>query len=269
MPPSAPPSRSSTNECVQVVVRSRPLNSKEKTENRQPIVALDLSAGYITITPPAAGQAAGKVEGKPFTFDAVYGEHTEQKNFYEESCYNLVESVLEGFNGTIFAYGQTGCGKTWTMQGLVRPPELRGVIPRSFDHIFEAIRISITAGCEFLVRCSYLEIYNEDVRDLLSADPDKKLDLKEDPGKGVFVKDLTEIVVEDENMINAVMDKGLEHRSVAATAMNAASSRSHAIFTIKVEVSEKDRASGKEMIRAGKVSGRSRWRGEASAGVDR
>ena len=70
----------------------------------------------------------------------------------------MVESVMEGFNGTIFAYGQTGCGKTWTMMGPPSPLELRGVIPISFDHIFENIKT--TTDCEFLVRCSYLEIYN-------------------------------------------------------------------------------------------------------------
>jgi len=114
--------------------------------------------------------------------------------------------------------------------------------------------IRIASGCEFLVRCSYLEIYNEEVRDLLASNPDKKLELKEDPNKGVFVKDLTEVVVGDEAMINQVMEKGLEHRSVAATAMNDTSSRSHAIFSIWVEVSETDAATQKEMIRVGKLN---------------
>ena len=81
-----------------------------------------------------------------------YDESSTQKQFYEESCYPLVEAVMEGFNGTIFAYGQTGCGKTWTMQGPPSPKELRGVIPSSFDHIFE--HIACTKNVEFLVRCS-------------------------------------------------------------------------------------------------------------------
>jgi len=136
MPPSA---TSRSNESVQVVVRSRPLNSKEKNEGRLPIVDIDIATNMISIANPAAS-STNALETKPFTFDAVYDHTCEQKVFYEESCYNLVESVLEGFNGTIFAYGQTGCGKTHTMQGLNEPDELRGVIPRSFDHIFEAIR---------------------------------------------------------------------------------------------------------------------------------
>jgi kinesin family protein 3/17 len=104
---------------------------------------------------------------KTFAFDAVYDENTIQRTFYEESCFNLVESVLEGFNGTIFAYGQTGCGKSWTMQGPadLAQPELRGVIPNAFAHIFESIKA--TSDVEFLVRVSYLEIYNEEIRDLL------------------------------------------------------------------------------------------------------
>jgi kinesin family protein 3/17 len=167
-------------ETVQVVVRSRPLSTKEKNEGRKPCVDIDLNGNMVSIRNLMV-TTDNTEEAKPFTFDAVYDETCEQKIFYEESCYNLVESVLEGFNGTIFASGQTGCGKTHTMQGLNEPPELRGVIPRSFDHIFEAIRIS--PGCEFLVRCSYLEIYNEEVRDLLSKKPDSKLDLKEDPAK--------------------------------------------------------------------------------------
>jgi kinesin family protein 3/17 len=93
---------------------------------------------------------------KSFTFDAVYDIDTQQKHFYEESCYQLIESVMDGFNGTIFAYGQTGCGKTWTMQGLTSPPELRGVIPHSFDHIFQNIKAD--PATQWLVRCSYLEV---------------------------------------------------------------------------------------------------------------
>ena len=106
---------------------------------------------------------------KNFTFDAVYDKDTLQKNFYDESAYPIVESVLQGFNGTIFAYGQTGCGKTHTMQGYADPPEMRGVIPNSFDHVFEAVRADGGKN-QYLIRCSYLEIYNEDIHDLLGAD---------------------------------------------------------------------------------------------------
>ena len=94
-------------ECVQVVVRCRPFNKKEKEENRGDIITMDLEANSITIRNPDDEN----LQPKPFTYDAVYDANTIQKNFYEESCSALVENVLEGFNGTIFAYGQTGCGK--------------------------------------------------------------------------------------------------------------------------------------------------------------
>jgi len=93
-------------ECVQVVVRCRPFNKKEKEEGRGNIISMDLEAGSIIIRNPEDEN----LQPKPFTYDAVYDWETVQKNFYEESCSALVENVLEGFNGTIFAYGQTGCG---------------------------------------------------------------------------------------------------------------------------------------------------------------
>ena len=92
---------------------------------------------------------------------------------------------MEGYNSTVFAYGQTGCGKSYTMQGCTSPPSARGIIPRSFEHIFEAI--SVIENKKFLVVASYLEIYNEDVRDLLGTDCKKKLDLKENPQTGTYV----------------------------------------------------------------------------------
>ena len=96
---------------------------------------------------------------------------------------------MEGFNGTIFAYGQTGCGKTFTMQGKKDPYELRGVIPNSFDHIFDCVTAA-TDKERFLIRCSYLEIYNEEIRDLLADDTKAKLDLREDPDKGTVLMEI-------------------------------------------------------------------------------
>lgn len=181
-------------ETVKVVVRCRPLFGKEIVEGRKPIVTIDPQASIISIKCPENDQV------KSFTFDSVYDESTSQRQFYDESGYPLVESIFEGYNGTIFAYGQTGCGKTHTMQGKDSPPELRGVIPHSFDHIFESI--SADPSREYMVRASYLEIYNEDIRDLLGDDSKKKLDLKEGADGSVYVKDLTEVVVSDVDSIN-------------------------------------------------------------------
>ena len=122
---------SKPEECVKVVVRLRPLNKKEKANDRKRIVDVHTSLHQIQLNGPR-----GK---KSFTFDAVFDADSKQKDVYEEIAYPLIESVLSGYNGTIFAYGQTGCGKTFTMQGEENPQELRGIIPRSFDHIFENI----------------------------------------------------------------------------------------------------------------------------------
>lgn len=104
-----------------------------------------------------------------------------------------MESVLGGYNGTIFAYGQTGCGKTHTMMGVPQDPQMRGIIPNCFAHIFGCIDQN-EGDKRYLVRCSYLEIYNEDVFDLLSEHKRNvqppKLEIKENPDKGIYVKDL-------------------------------------------------------------------------------
>lgn len=139
------------------------------------------------------------------------------------------------------------------MQGPPQPPELRGVIPNAFAHIFEFVKAS--RDVEFLVRCSYLEIYNEEIRDLLAPPKSTvKCEIKEDPNKGVFIKGLTDSVVESEEGMAALLEKGLQCRTVAATQMNAESSRSHSIFTIVVEMSTKDETTGKDMLRVGKLN---------------
>jgi kinesin family protein 3/17 len=141
------------------------------------------------------------------------------------------------------------------MQGPTQSPspEMKGVIPNSFAHIFEQIKAS--SNVEYLIRCSYLEIYNEEVKDLL-GNPNKKekCELKENPQKGIFVKGLSDVVVETEDQLMAMLDKGLSVRTTASTQMNAESSRSHSIFSVVVEMSTKDPESGKDMIRAGKLN---------------
>jgi hypothetical protein len=234
-------------EAVKVVVRCRPMNSKEKEDGRKPTVAVDPSVGSVEIRNPKAPEE----EPKRFTFDSVFDDMSTQKEVYEDTGVPLVESVLAGYNGTMFAYGQTGCGKTHTMQGKSDRPELRGVIPNSFEHIFDHIRI--TKDREFLVRASYMEIYNEEIRDLLGDDHLAKLELKEDPDKGVFAKGLQSIVVDSVEAIDALMTKGNSVRTVGSTAMNAESSRSHSIFTIVIEMSGK-REDGSEHVTAGKLN---------------
>lgn len=143
------------SECVQVVVRCRPMNKTEKENKCAHIVDVDPAASSVTIKNPNGAP-------KSFTFDGTFDEKSQQRAFYDDACFSLVESILVGFNATIFAYGQTGCGKSFSMQGPPSPVEMRGVIPNAFAHLFEYVKC--TEGIEFLVRCSYLEIYNEEVR---------------------------------------------------------------------------------------------------------
>ena len=149
---------------------------------------------------------------------------------------------MNGYNGTIFAYGQTGCGKTHTMIGVKGDRTQRGIIPNAFDHIFGYFDDQTNLKKKFLIRCSYLEIYNEDIRDLLSKNVDKKLELKENPDKGVYVKDLNQVIVKSISEIEGYMDHGTNNRKTGETAMNKDSSRSHSIFTIYVETAETNAA---------------------------
>jgi kinesin family protein 3/17 len=164
--------------------------------------------------------------------------------------------VTEGYNGTVFAYGQTGCGKSFSMQGISKPASQRGIIPRAFEHMFEAI--AATANTKFLVRASYLEIYNEEIRDLLGADVKKKLELKESNDTGVYVCGLSMLPVHNVSECEKIMEKGWKSRAVGATLMNADSSRSHSIFTVYLErvstLPEEEGDENSSNIRKGKLN---------------
>ncbi|XP_054719028.1 kinesin-like protein KIF17 [Uloborus diversus] len=162
----------------------------------------------------------------------------------------LCKNVTEGYNGTVFAYGQTGCGKSFTMQGITHPASQKGIIPRAFEHIFEAI--ATTENTKFLVHASYLEIYNEEIRDLLGKETKKKLELKEHPDKGVYVPGLSLHPVHNTKECEEVMEIGWKNRSVGATLMNADSSRSHSIFTIHLEMLELENSG--DLIKQGKLN---------------
>eukprot|EP00070_Physeter_catodon_P034041 XP_028340935.1 kinesin-like protein KIF17 [Physeter catodon] len=235
------------SESVKVVVRCRPMNQREWELNCQPVVTVDSARGQCFIQNPGAVDQPPK----QFTFDGAYYMDHFTEQIYNEIAYPLVEGVTEGYNGTIFAYGQTGSGKSFTMQGLPDPPCQRGIIPRAFEHVFESVQCA--ENTKFLVRASYLEIYNEDVRDLLGTDTKQKLELKEHPEKGVYVKGLSMHTVHSVAQCERVMEMGWKNRSVGYTLMNKDSSRSHSIFTISIEiyaVAER----GKDHLRAGKLN---------------
>lgn len=234
-------------ESVKVVVRCRPMNQKEIAQGHQRIIEMNVKKGTIEINNPAKKEEVPRM----FTYDSVYDWNSKQIDLYDETFRQLVDSVLEGYNGTIFAYGQTGTGKTFTMEGVRSDPVLRGVIPNSFEHIFT--HIARTQNQQYLVRASYLEIYQEDIRDLLSKDQSRRLELKERPDTGVYVKDLQSFVCKSVKEIEHVMNVGNQNRAVGATNMNEHSSRSHAIFIVTIECSEPG-ADGENHIRVGKLN---------------
>jgi hypothetical protein len=233
-------------------VRCRPLFGKEIKEGRETIVECDVTRGEIRIVNPKTPEDLPK----QFTFDNVYDARNSQLEIYEESALPIVRAAIEGYNGTIFCYGQTGTGKTHTMEGKDEPASERGIIPNAFETVFGDIDAVDSTNKNFLVRASFLEIYNENVRDLLGKDQSKTCDLKETPERGVYVKDLTTFVVKSVAEIRKVLEVGKKNRSVGATLMNADSSRSHSIFTVTVETSEVDPGGREEdaHIRVGKLN---------------
>ncbi|OUC44999.1 kinesin motor domain protein, partial [Trichinella nativa] len=222
----------SPSECVKVVVRSRPLGQRELKIGCSVVVEMDPKRAQCSIRNPSDKMGTTKL----FTFDGAYDMNATTENIYNDIVYPLVESVLEGYNGTVFAYGQTGSGKSFTMQGPHNWPCQRGVVPRAFEHIFEAI--ATTENVKFLVCASYLEIYIEDVRDLLGKDTKQKLEIKEHPEKGVYVAGLSMHPVHNINEVEQLLARGMRNRATAATLMNTDSSRSHSIFTLHLEMIE-------------------------------
>ncbi|GAX15403.1 kinesin family member 5 [Fistulifera solaris] len=226
---------------LQVAVRVRPLNSSEQQRGR---VWKALNK-YSSITQTTRdGEPLAKSErviGKTFfTYDKSFGENTSTDMVYESVAKGIVHSVVTGVNGTVFAYGQTSSGKTYTMQGAGSiadgaKPGAGGIIHMAAKDIFR--QIAMTRDRSFVVKASFLEIYNEEVRDLLSAD-DKTLSIRENGQKGVFVE-CTEETVSDAKSLVDVIHRGEQARVVASTAMNERSSRSHTIIRITVESSSK------------------------------
>ncbi|KAL0239027.1 hypothetical protein PCE1_004718 [Barthelona sp. PCE] len=238
-----------TSEAIKVVARCRPLNSTERKDKRKDIVRVDRETNQIYIANPH------KPDNPPkgFTFDRVYGITSTQQMVYEETAHPIVENVLEGYNGTILAYGQTGTGKTYTMEGDKDSETEAGVIPNTFKHIFSHIAVCTSDLKKFLVRCSFLEIYNNEIRDLLQPKTGNNLALRQTKEGVVFVQDLTAVVVSSAEEIHDVLNRGAASRSVGATNMNATSSRSHSIFSITVETCETD-DKGNDQFRAGKLN---------------
>ncbi|CAA6667488.1 unnamed protein product [Spirodela intermedia] len=219
---------------VQVVIRVRPLNSMERGLH-----------GYGRCLKQDNSQCIGWI-GQPdsrFTFDHVACETINQETFFRVVGLPMVENCMSGYNSCIFAYGQTGSGKTYTMLGEINeldlsPSSERGMTPRIFEFLFARIKAEEESRRDEKLRynckCSFLEIYNEQITDLLDPSSSNLL-LREDVNKGIYVENLSEFEVETVSDILKLLIQGSANRKIAATNMNRESSRSHSVFTCVIE----------------------------------
>ncbi|CAK1545382.1 unnamed protein product [Leptosia nina] len=247
-------SRKDKNQNIQVFVRLRPLNQREKDIRSLGVVEV-LNGREVIVR-----QSNQSSHNKKFTFDRAFPPQSKQVEIYQEVVSPLIEEVLAGYNCTVFAYGQTGTGKTHTMVGEAAQSETTwqsdpqaGIIPRALSQLFDELRLTNT---EYTVRVSYLELYNEELFDLLSSSEDNsKLRIYEDvTRKGSnIVNGLEEITVYNKNEVYKIMAQGQERKRVASTLMNAQSSRSHTVFTIVVHMKENS-PEGEELVKIGKLN---------------
>ncbi|KAL8496794.1 hypothetical protein ACS0TY_020464 [Phlomoides rotata] len=245
---------------VNVIVRCRPL-SEDEIRLRTPVV---ITCNDNRREVCAAQNIANKQIDRTFNFDKVFGPSSQQKDLYEQAVSPIVHEVLEGYNCTIFAYGQTGTGKTYTMEGGARKkngefPNDAGVIPRAVKQIFDILEAQ---NAEYNMKVTFLELYNEEITDLLA--PEESLKFAEDKSKkpialmedgkgGVLVRGLEEEIVTTANEIYKILEKGSAKRRTAETLLNKQSSRSHSIFSITIHIKECT-PEGEEVIKCGKLN---------------
>nr|XP_058914277.1 kinesin-1 heavy chain isoform X1 [Kogia breviceps] len=208
-------------ECnIKVMCRFRPLNESEVNRGDKYIAKFQ-------------GEDTIMIASKPYAFDRVFQSNSSQEQVYNDCAKKIVKDVLEGYNGTIFAYGQTSSGKTHTMEGKLHDPEGMGIIPRIVQDIFNYI-YSMDENLEFHIKVSYFEIYLDKIRDLLDVSK-TNLSVHEDKNRVPYVKGCTERFVCSPDEVMDTIDEGKSNRHVAVTNMNEHSSRSHSIFLINVK----------------------------------
>uniref|UniRef100_A0AAY4C392 plus-end-directed kinesin ATPase n=1 Tax=Denticeps clupeoides TaxID=299321 RepID=A0AAY4C392_9TELE len=218
---------------VKVAVRVRPFNSREMSKESKCII--QMLGNSTTILNPKNP----KESPKSFSFDYSYWSHTSlddpcfasQNQVYNDIGKEMLQHAFEGYNVCIFAYGQTGAGKSYTMMGKQEEGQ-EGIIPQLCEDLFEKINDNNTEELSYSVEVSYMEIYCERVRDLLNPKNKGNLRVREHPLLGPYVEDLSKLAVTSYTDIADLMDAGNKARTVAATNMNETSSRSHAVFTI-------------------------------------
>lgn len=250
---------------VQVLLRCRPFSDDELRNNAPQVVTCNEHMREVSVSQNIAGKQIDRV----FTFDKVFGPTAQQRELYDQAVVPIVNEVLEGFNCTIFAYGQTGTGKTFTMEGECRKsksgpkgqlPSEAGVIPRAVKQIFDTLE---GQNAEYSVKVTFLELYNEEITDLLTPEEltkvtleekqKKQLALMEDGKGGVLVRGLEEEIVTSANEIFTLLERGSAKRRTAETLLNKQSSRSHSLFSITIHIKEST-PEGEELIKCGKLN---------------
>jgi len=263
---SKPKNVKEKNQNINVAVRCRPLNGIERKQGSCSVLSCDKTKKEVTV------KERGTIQPftKSYNFDHVFGPDSEQIDVYKAVVKPVVEEVLNGYNCTIFAYGQTGTGKTFTMEGEKSAntslgwdkDPLTGIIPRALHQIFSTLqeqRVSVSStsqtDIEFSVRVSFLELYNEELFDLLGSTTDPlKLRIYEDNAKkgSVIISGLEEMVVRNKDEVYDILQKGTSKRQTAATLMNACSSRSHSVFSVTIHIKE-NTIDGEELLKTGKL----------------
>lgn len=221
------------NTSIKVVCRFRPLNEKEheiekekESTNGTQLINF-LSNSQLQFTSLSESQTYN------FNFDNIFPPNTTQSEIYDSSAKEIISSVLNGYNGTIFAYGQTSSGKTYTMTGELDNAEKEGIIPRMIHHVFHEILCSDNSNIEYTVKVSIIEIYMEKIKDLIDISKNN-LQIHESKEKGVYIDNLSEYYVSNENEVYDYIKIGNQNRTVSSTNMNDTSSRSHSIVIMSI-----------------------------------
>ncbi|KAF9246508.1 P-loop containing nucleoside triphosphate hydrolase protein [Melanogaster broomeanus] len=264
---------------IQVVIRCRRRSDREVQENSPIIVSSNgAKSQEVTIETSAPVSSLGVVTLPPtrtYPFDLVFGPEADQAMIYQDVVSPMLDEVLMGYNCTLFAYGQTGTGKTYTMQGDLTPTPMgnpsaqAGMIPRVLFRLFHQLE---TSAADYSVKISFVELYNEELRDLLAnelsapagsiqpmgkggpSDNQGGLKIFEDASKkGVLIQGLEEMPVKDAADALALLTKGSYRRQIAATKFNDHSSRSHSVFSITVHTKETS-SMGDDLLRVGKLN---------------
>ena len=220
---------------ILVAVRCRPLSEKEKEISPKETIQI-IDKKIIKIKDPNGFLNPNNIRAKEqiLEFDYAFDSKDTQETIFNSTTKPLIEGIINGFNATVFAYGATGAGKTYTMLGEDGNP---GIMSLTFGELFKQIKNY--SNREYLIKLCYLEIYNENIRDLL-INNSPNLELREDPNKGLIVVGITEIIANSGEHILSILKKGNKKRTTEATNVNQTSSRSHAILQIMVSYKDKN-----------------------------